>query len=207
MSLYLRLFSIFIIITYCSSVARGQDKLMGLLSKELAREFAQLKAADERLYYMSYRVDDITTYTIRTSFGAVLNIDSTRYRIFTPALRLGSYQLDNTHNSSFNQFPGSVPLSDDADIVTLALWKNTDNAYKNAVQVYEQVITNKKIKVAEEDTAADFSIAKKVSYYDKPVNYDQLRPDIEAIKQNLVAYSGLLKTESRSACRGGDTGI
>ncbi|MBO9618615.1 MAG: acyl-phosphate glycerol 3-phosphate acyltransferase [Niabella sp.] len=193
MTFFLRLFTLFTIMAVCSSVALGQDQLMGLLSKELTREFAQLKKADERLYYMSYRVDDITTYTVRTSFGAVLNIDSTRYRIFTPALRLGSYQLDNTHNSGFGQFPGSVPLTDDDDIVRLALWKNTDNAYKNAVQLYEQVVTNKKIKVAEEDTAADFSPAKKVVYYDKPIRYDQLRPDIDAIKQNLVAYSALLK--------------
>lgn len=172
----------------------GQDLLMTTLTKELNREFGQLKKADDRLYYMSYRVDDITTYNIRTSFGAVSSIDSSRYRVFSPSVRLGSYQLDNTHNAGFGQFPGAIPVVDDEDIITLAVWKNTDNAYKNAVQAYEQVLTNKKVKAAEEDSAADFSSAEKVIYHDPPLRYAALRPDVGALVQDLVAYSALLKS-------------
>ncbi|WP_018628283.1 metallopeptidase TldD-related protein [Niabella aurantiaca] len=171
----------------------AQDLLMTTLTKELNREFGQLKKADDRLYYMSYRVDDITTYNIRTSFGAVSGIDSSRYRIFSPSVRLGSYQLDNTHNAGFGQFPGTIPVVNDEDIIALAVWKNTDNAYKNAVQAYEQVLTNKKVKAAEEDSAADFSAAAKVVYHDPPLLYAALRPDVDALVKNLVAYSALLK--------------
>ncbi|MBZ4191746.1 metallopeptidase TldD-related protein [Niabella beijingensis] len=178
----------------CARSLFGQDLLMTALSKELDREYRQLKAADERLYYMSYRVDDITTYNIRTSFGAVTGIDSSRYRVFSPSIRLGSYQMDNTHNAGFGQYPASIPAVDDEDIITLAVWKSTDNAYKNAVQAYEQVLTNKKVKVAEEDTAADFSAAPKVVYHDPPLQYASLRPDITTLTRNLVAYSGLLKS-------------
>lgn len=181
-------------LTFISQTLFGQDLLMTTLSKELQREFEQLKKADDRLYYMSYRVDDITIYNIRTSFGAVAGIDSTRYRVFSPSIRLGSYKLDNTHNVGFGQYPGNIPVVDDADIITLAVWKNTDNAYKNAVQAYEQILTNKKVKAAEEDSAADFSSAAKVVYYDPPLRYAALRPDVDALTKNLVAYSGLLKT-------------
>ncbi|MGJ7033704.1 metallopeptidase TldD-related protein [Niabella hirudinis] len=180
-------------LTFISQTLFAQDLLMTTLSKELQREFEQLKKADDRLYYMSYRVDDITTYNIRTSFGAVTGIDSSRYRVFSPSIRLGSYKLDNTHNVGFGQFPGNIPVVDDADIITLAVWKNTDNAYKNAVQAYEQILTNKKVKAAEEDSAADFSAAPKVVYHDPPLRYTALRPNVEMLTKNLVAYSSVLK--------------
>ncbi|MBO9595889.1 MAG: acyl-phosphate glycerol 3-phosphate acyltransferase [Niabella sp.] len=181
-------------LTFLTQTLFAQDLLMTTLSKELQREFDQLKKADDRLYYMSYRVDDITTYNIRTSFGAVTGIDSSRYRVFSPSVRLGSYKLDNTHNVGFGQFPGGIPAVDDAAIIRLAIWKNTDNAYKNAVQAYEQILTNKKVKVAEEDSAADFSPAPKVVYQDPPLRYAALRPDLGTLTKNLVAYSAVLKS-------------
>lgn len=194
MRLRVQLSIVLLCLTFFTQQSFSQDALLQILTKELRREFGQLKKADDRLYYMSYRVDDITTYTIRTSFGAVSGIDSTRYRVFSPTIRIGSFQLDNTHNVGFGQYPGNIPITDDPDIITLAAWKNTDNAYKSAVQLYEQILTNKKVKVAEEDTADDFSSVKTSVYYDPPINYATIRPDISTLTNNLAAYSAVLKT-------------
>lgn len=193
MTRHLRLCIALSCLTFFSFAASAQDSLMHTLTKELDREFRQLKAADDRLYYMSYRVDDILVYSIRTSFGAVSGIDSAHYRIFTPSIRLGNYQLDNTHNVSYGQTAAALPLTNNEDLLRLIIWKNTDNSYKSSAQAYEQILTSKKVNVAEEDTAADFSPAKRSVYFDPPLHYDQLHPDIDALTKNLIAYSGALK--------------
>lgn len=171
----------------------AQDKLLTILQDELNREYKQLKAADEKLYYMSYRVDDIKTYRIQSAFGVVQTIDSSHDRIFTPSLRIGDYQLDNTHGSMYGQMPANLHINDNPELIKLAIWKSTDASYKTAVQMYEQILTSKKVKVAEEDTAADFSTTKKVIYYDPPLNYKSLTPDINLLSSQLNAYTAILK--------------
>ncbi|MCH5684150.1 hypothetical protein LWM68_07650 [Niabella sp. W65] len=65
----------------------SQDRLSQILKNELQREFVQLKAADKNVYYMSYRVDDITSYRVTANFGVISSIDSSRVRVFTPTVR------------------------------------------------------------------------------------------------------------------------
>ncbi|ULT38613.1 hypothetical protein KRR40_26330 [Niabella defluvii] len=122
----------------------SQDRLSQILKNELQREFVQLKAADKNVYYMSYRVDDITSYRVTANFGVISSIDSSRVRVFTPTVRVGSYQFDNTHNVQFGGAAGNLPVVENEDILKLSIWKSTDVAYKNAAQMYEQLLTNKK---------------------------------------------------------------
>ncbi|MCH5597426.1 hypothetical protein [Niabella ginsengisoli] len=171
----------------------AQDPLSKVLKEELHREYAQLKVADKNVYYMSYRVDDIMSYRVNASFGVINSIDSSRVRIFTPTIRVGTYQFDNTHNIQFDGASGSLPIVNSEDLLRLSIWKSTDMAYKNAAQMYEQLLTNKKVRVAEEDTAADFSHAKKEVYFDEPLNYAQLKPDLQEIANRLKSYTVIFK--------------
>ncbi|GAB3013310.1 hypothetical protein GCM10027051_15570 [Niabella terrae] len=122
------------------------------------------------VHYISYRVDNITTYRIRAGFGVIYEIDSSRNRIFTPTIRIGSYQLDNTHNLPFGSPPTSLSIPGNEDLLRLDIWKATDMAYKNAAQTYEMILTNQKVRVAEEDKAADFSAADPLLHFDPPVD-------------------------------------
>ena len=133
------------------------------------------------------------SYRVNASFGVINSIDSTRIRIFTPSIRVGTYQFDNTHNIQFSGASGRLPNVNDEDLLRLAIWKSTDMAYKNSAQMYEQLLTNKKVRVAEEDTAADFSDAKKEIYADPLINYTQLKPDLGKIANNLKAYTAIFK--------------
>ncbi|MFT4092737.1 MAG: metallopeptidase TldD-related protein [Niabella sp.] len=171
----------------------GQDKFSKILKDELNREFVQLQAANKNVYYISYRVDDITSYRVNASFGVINSIDSSRARIFTPIIRIGSYKFDNTHNLQLGVMPGNIPVADDADLIKLAIWKSTDYAYKNAVQVYEQLVTNQKVRVAEEDTAADFSPAKKEIYFEAAADDTSLKPDLAQIAAQLKSYTAVFK--------------
>lgn len=171
----------------------SQDRLSQILKNELQREFMQLKAADKNVYYMSYRVDDIISYRVTANFGVISSIDSNRVRVFTPMVRVGSYQFDNTHNVQFGGAAGSLPVVENEDILRLSIWKSTDMAYKNAAQMYEQLLTNKKVRVAEEDTAADFSVAKKEIYFDAPPDYQALKPDLSKIAIALKSFTQVFK--------------
>lgn len=171
----------------------AQDQLSKILKSELQREFTQLQAADKNVYYISYRVDDITSYRINANFGVINAIDSSRIRIFTPTVRVGSYKFDNTHNMQFGGAPGSLTISNNEDLIKLAIWKNTDMAYKNAVQTYEQLLTNRKVRVAEEDTAADFSPAKKEIYFDEAIPYTALKPHLERIAADMKDITAFFK--------------
>ncbi len=177
----------------CLNEIRAQDQFYSFLKDELQREYQQLKTADNRLYYMSYRVDDIKSYRISSSFGVINSIDSSRMRIFSPIIRIGDYKLDNTHGSMFGQIPASLPVTDDEDLVKLALWKSTDAAYKNAAQVYEKILTDKKVRVTEEDTAADFSPAKRVNHFDPSINYNALKPDLTKLAERVAGFTAILK--------------
>lgn len=172
---------------------QAQDKLYRILKDEFYREHKQLKAADSNIYYMSYRVDEILSYRISSSFGVINNIDSSKQRIFTPSIRIGSNKIDNTHGSSFGGYNNYLPLTDDEDVIKLAIWKSTDMAYKNAMQLYEAVLTEKKVRVAEEDTADDFSPSKSVKFFDAPANFHAQKPDMQQLANNLKRYTGLLK--------------
>lgn len=173
--------------------AQGQDLLSQVLKSELEREFTQLKAADKNVYYMSYRVDDIISYRVTASFGVINSIDSSRVRIFTPSVRVGSYQFDNTHNVQFGGAAGNLPVVENEDILRLAIWKSTDAAYKNAAQVYEQLLTNKKVRVAEEDTAADFTASPRQVYFDAPLQYAALKPNLVAIAAAMKKITAIFK--------------
>ncbi len=171
----------------------SQDKLFSILSDELQREYRQLQGVNKDLYYGSYRVDDIKYYRISSTFGVISSIDSSRQRIFTPTLRIGTHQLDNTHGGSFRSYSGFLTHTDDADLLRLEIWKMTDVAYKNGTTAYEQILTQRKVRVAEEDTAADFSPAKVVHHFDPPLATVDYKPIIGALSENLKKYTGLLK--------------
>jgi predicted Zn-dependent protease len=85
-------------------------------------------------------------------------------RILDIDLRVGDYQFDNTHiirGNPFNFGSGAgsavLPFDNDKAALTNAMWFATDNLYKNATERYQKALTNKAVKVAEEDSSADFS--------------------------------------------------
>ena len=88
-----------------------------------------------------------------------------RHRTLDTQVRVGDYTLDNTHEirgdmsaMMFNGVGGAaVPLDNDADAIRAVLWYQTDQHYKRAVEQLTKVKTNVQVKVAQEDTSADFT--------------------------------------------------
>jgi TldD protein len=131
---------------------------------ELDRAMTELKKEEKPPYFMSYGITDIQHYRVSASFGAIMIDESSHDRILDVDIRVGDYDLDNTHiirgqpfSFSFGGGTTYLPIEDDPTALRSAIWYATDKQYKNAIERYEKVVTNKAVKVDEEDKSPDFS--------------------------------------------------
>jgi TldD protein len=189
----------------CALLAQSSvtDPVLKTIQKELDREKAALAKQAVPPYYISYNVGDEQLVNMTASYGAIVKSDSDRRRMLLVDLRVGDYDLDNTHeirasNDMFARGGAKViPFENDPEALQLALWRETDQAYKAATERLQAVRTNKTVKVAEEDSSGDFSQADAAnSYYEAPVemgNYFSNRPEWEG---RLRKYSKLFVGQS-----------
>src|ERR1035437_5435355 len=122
-----------------SQLTFGQDKLINILSEEVQREIQTLKQQETPAYYIDYRVDEITAYSISSSFGSITNSFGGKLSRLTVTIRVGSPQLDNFHPlrgsqdmTSFYSLPVELPSSDEPQAVKQVLWNTTNEAYQQA---------------------------------------------------------------------------
>ena len=97
------------------------------------------------------------------SFGAIDRSDENRQRFATVEVRVGDYQLDNTHpirGDARAQSPRlvqvSLPLSDEEKPIRLALWRATDRSYKQASEALTRVRDERRRKSAGRESRARF---------------------------------------------------
>jgi TldD protein len=130
---------------------------------ELSRSMGALKSQPTPPYFLSYEITDTETAGVSGSFGTLVNSGQNRRRVLDTDLRVGDYSFDNTRQvrgggPSFSRFQGvPVPIEDDPAAIRAALWYDTDQRYKRAVEQLTAVKTNVQVKVETEDKSADFS--------------------------------------------------
>jgi len=158
---------------------------------ELDRAMKELGTEENKPYFISYGITDIQEYRLSASFGAIITDQSTHERILDVDLRVGDYNLDNTHiirgqpfSFSFGSATTYLPLEDDPAALRSAIWYATDKHYKNAIERYEKVVTNKAVKVEEDDQSPDFSRDEPSNYIEDVKDFD-LKNDkwIEAVRK------------------------
>ena len=149
------------------SSSRQPEKslLLKAMSEELNRSMKGLcEKGSPPPYFINYNVTEILRAQITASYGALRRSSTARSRLLDVEVRVGDYQLDNTHRlrggmDFMSRFPRPVPIAveDDLHAVKSALWLETDKKYKAAMERLIQVKTQKTVKVKEEDESADFS--------------------------------------------------
>jgi TldD protein len=75
----------------------AKDPLSALLKDELARNMNGMAGEEIKPYFMSYRVNEIKNYRIRSSFGQLMESTPDHSRKLSVHVRVGSHELDNTH--------------------------------------------------------------------------------------------------------------
>lgn len=177
----------------------AQDEFVEILKQELNRNFAVLSKEPVPAYYISYRVYDNQGHSVQSSFGDISNeMPNNRRRTFHIVTRVGNHQMDNTRELSGNMGGGiniygnlvnTLPFDNNPAPIQMALWQKTDQQYKDAVKRYENVKANTAVKVAAEDKSDDFSVEKPEKYFEKPIDFQSVLPDMEAWKNKVKSYS------------------
>lgn len=157
---------IFFILLYPQLLFSAQESPVLLaMEKELSRCYSTLSQQQPApLYFLNYEITDIVRTTISASYGAIKAEDQDHSRYLDVDVRVGSPQLDNTHEirgefdfSRYFQNPVRISLEDDEGAIRERLWLETERRFKEAQERYTKILTNKAVKVEEEDLSQDFS--------------------------------------------------
>ncbi|HET9402560.1 MAG TPA: hypothetical protein VFO34_16565, partial [Candidatus Acidoferrales bacterium] len=138
--------------------------LLAVMSAELDRSMPVLTKADPPAYFINYTVTESQRTNVSGSNGALLDSSENRNRWLEAQVRVGNYDLDNTHKvggtqPAYQPSPGTaVPLEEDASVIRRAIWLETDKQYRNAAEALIKIKTSKEVQVqSAEGSAPDFS--------------------------------------------------
>lgn len=152
--------------------------LLAAVQEELDREMGVIGKADPPAYFLSYTVTDSDRSEVTGSNGALLSSAQQRSRWLQGQVRVGSYQLDNTHRVGNDGpgFPGSfgepIPVDDDPAVLKRAMWRETETQYRAAAEAFIKVKTGKDVQVQSvAQGAPDFSQEKPQVYYGSRASY------------------------------------
>lgn len=149
-------------------------------------------------YFMSYHVTERHDVRITGAYGALRENSSHRGRMLDVDVRVGDYDLDNTHqirgaygyDFSSNAQPVELPLEDNPAAIKSRIWLATDRRYKSALERLIQVRANRAVMVREEDSSADFSREKFRQHVSAQA---MLSLDIPAMEKRIKRFSAIFK--------------
>lgn len=159
---------IFLFFYYLFAAYNG-DGLLKILKSELEREYSVLKENDPPLYYLAYRVEEISQKNLSYLFGSKTSENSEKERVFQVIIRVGSPELDNTHElkgmdyydyESYYMQVSQLPLLNDEKVIRKTLWKLTQSQFAKAIERYQKVLANEKVRAEREDKSPDFNIGR-----------------------------------------------
>src|ERR1700674_1826064 len=98
------------------------------MGQELDRELPILSKATPAAYFIGYTLVTTQRAEVTGSNGALLSSQENRSRWLGTPVRVGSYDLDNTHKvgnspSGGGGFATSAPLEDDAAALRRTIWE------------------------------------------------------------------------------------
>jgi len=179
----------------------AQNRLLDVMADELQREMSELKTQETPPYFMAYSVGDVHTTNMSSSFGALTSSRESDSRILSVNVRVGNHQLDNSHElrDQYDFTSGRnyilIAREDNEEALRAAIWQETNRRYREAVERFIKVKTNVAVKVAEEDSSADFSHEPDVyTFYAPPLDIASLLGDQTKWEEKVKKYSALFLT-------------
>lgn len=171
---------LFLFLTVTYALASQESVVLKAMGKELNRCFEKLGSVQPYpLYYLGYEISEIDQTRLTSSFGTITEDRKTRSRYLDVDVRVGNNQLDNTHEIrgeiDYSRFiPREVQISveDNEAAIRQRLWLETEKRFKKAQDRYTRVLTNKAVKVEEEDLSDDFSVEKPEIFVEEPIKIE-----------------------------------
>jgi len=174
--------------------SQQSSPVLDAMKTELARSLDALRASPAPPYFIGYDITEIREFSVSSTFGAITDRSDERRRALDVQLRVGSYAFDNTH-AVRNDFPDfsrffnaavDIPIDDDPMTIRAALWYETEQRFRNAVEQLSNARTNARVRVAPEDSSPDFSREAPERYVEPAV---PLTVDRAAWEQKLRRYT------------------
>ncbi|HLW98733.1 MAG TPA: metallopeptidase TldD-related protein [Candidatus Acidoferrales bacterium] len=169
--------------------------LLATMRAELDRSMPVLSHASPPAYFINYSVTQSRRVQVMGSNGALLDSSENLNRFLEVQVRVGSYELDDTHKvggqESLQMNPGAtaVPLEDDPAVLRRAIWLETDKQYRAAAEALVRIQTNKEVQVqSAEEGAPDFSHEKPKTFYGPEAAYQLDRKPWEQKVRDYTAY-------------------
>jgi predicted Zn-dependent protease len=162
------------------------------MGQELDRELPILSKATPPAYFVSYILTSTDRSEVMGSNGALLSSEDSHSRWLETQVRVGSYDLDNTHkvgNSAPSQgsFGTSVPIDDAPDVLRRAMWQETDKQFRAASEGLIKINTSKEVQVqTAEEHAPDFAREKPNTFYGPEVS---VHPDRKPWEEKVRLYT------------------
>lgn len=157
----------------------SQDILLDIIEKELHRYKEELAKESPAPYFLSCRVDDVTSTTISASLGSITNSSQSRIVAILPEVRVGSSQYDNFHNNSTGaplplfSAPAPIMIPYDSEMgesaIKQILWNEVMSRYQYAVANYNRLTSSTVAGSKESDTSPDFTPVKVENYFEPPL--------------------------------------
>lgn len=190
---------------FAGSSALPAKELLSILETSLNKEMSELTKREIPPYYIRYRVDDESSTYIRASFGIITDSYSINNRYLTTQVRVGNNNIDNFkeiregYGSRDRQSYAAFQISTDnsPQMIMQAIWLDTDEQYKNAVERYERVVANMSVVVDAEDKSDDFSKEQPNQHYEEPLTSEETFIDVQAWKKKLTELSKLFYAEPK----------
>jgi predicted Zn-dependent protease len=179
-----------------------RSPILDIMKAEAQRELGVLSKAPDPAYYIAYQIVDHREVNLEAEGGALLSDSDDTARNLDTEVRVGSPALDNTRPLSDDpnglNAPlgrrGIVPLGEDKEALTNALWLETDRRYHEAQSEYEYVKQDQ-LTLAKAHAEPDFSSEPTETYTEAPAR-------LEFDKQQWVDR---LKRCSQKALKGAAT--
>lgn len=152
--------------------ATESDPILQVMQAEMTRSFDWLQDQEQPPYWVEVAVTDHVAERIQASHGAIDDVDHEHTRHLDLNLRVGDWQLDNTHpiidGSYYSDepihFDRELPIGNNNDVLAHAIWKELDTAYQAGVRRLIKIDSNRELKVDLEDLSDDFSQAPAIHY-------------------------------------------
>ena len=177
-----------------------QDELLKALKSEIERSMTHFNKSEIPVYLLSYRVDEVETYQIYTSFGTLIKSEPKKERLLTVQIRVGDKNLDNYHElrddaSDYMSYGRTravrISLDNNPKAIIQALWEKTEEEYRNSILRYEKVKANVAVKVEVEDKSADYSDYTSQQFYEKAVKMSDFTFNAAEWENRLKKYSAM----------------
>jgi TldD protein len=166
--------------------------VIATMTQELNREMPIFSKATPPAYFISYILTSTDRTEVMGSNGALLSSEDSRSRWLETQVRVGSYNLDDTHkvgNSPASQgtFGTAVPLDDAPEVLRRAMWLSTDKQFRAASEALIKIQTSKEVQAqTAEEHAPDFSREKPSVHYGPEVS---IHPDRKPWEEKVRLYT------------------